>query len=67
LFQTEIVCALAFAMRAHFRGDVLLGATIVALSVFALKWRRALQKAGCILIEPDAESGSGVRLRESKG
>lgn len=35
LFQTLVVYALAFAMGAHFRGDVLLGATIVALSVFA--------------------------------
>ena len=32
-----------------------------------IKWRRALQKAGCILIEPDAEGGPGVRLREPKG
>jgi transcriptional regulator with XRE-family HTH domain len=32
-----------------------------------MKWRRALQKAGCILIDPDAEGGPGVRLREPKG
>jgi ABC-2 type transport system permease protein len=34
-FQTLIVYALAYAMGSHFRGDVMLGATIVALSVFA--------------------------------
>jgi ABC-2 type transport system permease protein len=34
-FQTVIVYALAFAMGARFRGDVVLGAMIVALSVFA--------------------------------
>jgi ABC-2 type transport system permease protein len=33
--QTAIVYALAFAMGSHFRGSVMLGATIVALSVFA--------------------------------
>jgi ABC-2 type transport system permease protein len=34
-FQTVIVYGIAFAMGAHFRGDVVLGATIVGLSVFA--------------------------------
>jgi ABC-2 type transport system permease protein len=33
--QSMIIYALAFAMGSRFRGDVLLGATIVALSVFA--------------------------------
>jgi ABC-2 type transport system permease protein len=33
--QTVVVYTLAYAMGSHFRGDVLLGATIVALSVFA--------------------------------
>ena len=33
--QTVIVYALAYAMGSHFRGDVMLGAVIVALSVFA--------------------------------
>ncbi len=35
LFQTVIVYGIAFAMGAHFRGDVSLGVAIVALSVFA--------------------------------
>jgi ABC-2 type transport system permease protein len=34
-FQTVIVYGIAFAMGAYFRGDVLLGAVIVGLSVFA--------------------------------
>jgi transcriptional regulator with XRE-family HTH domain len=32
-----------------------------------LKWRKALQKAGVVLIDADAEGGPGVRLREPKG
>jgi ABC-2 type transport system permease protein len=34
-FQTVIVYVLAFAMGAHFRGDMMLGVTIVGLSVIA--------------------------------
>ena len=30
------------------------------------KWRRALERAGVILIDPDAEAGPGVRLREGR-
>jgi hypothetical protein len=32
-----------------------------------MKWRRALQKAGSILIELDAEGGPSVRLHAPKG
>ena len=35
LLQTAIVYTLAFVMGSRFRGDVMLGATIVALSIFA--------------------------------